>query len=1139
MKRVGGQWALSPTDLTKHVACAHITTLDVAVARSMLQAPRTMDELDLIVATGSAHEGRYLEWLRAAGRTIVDIPRMTDVFAGRAAAEQLTLEAMRAGAEVIYQATLVDGVWGGRADFLLRVETPSNLGSWSYEVADTGLARQLRVPALMQMALYAERLGQLQGAEPRQLHVITGDGENQPWRLLDVAAYASRIRSRLSGFLDDGPETEPVPVTHCQQCRWQAHCMAGWQRDDDLSLVAFMSRDHREALRAQGISTLGALANSDPAELPRSIGQSSRTRLVQQAAEQQRERSTGQPSYLLLPPAHRTGLLRLPQPNPGDLYLDFEGDPYADGGAGREYLAGLGDRSGAFTALWAHSAHEERQLTVDLLDLLTARWREHPAMHVYHYAPYETAALKRLTAKHGVREFELDQLLRAEVFVDLYAVVRQGLRISKPSYSIKKLEAFYWASERSEKVDTERSEKVDTARGGKVGRERSGEGGRERGGEVDTARSRNGGVADAIGSVVAYERWLVHRDATTLAQIEDYNHDDVRSTHDLHHWLEGRRNELFAMHGQLPRPEQLDVEPDQRKSDIEVAEADLAQRLQAAGHQLLGDLVQWHRREARPAWWEFFRLDDLQDDEFVDDASALGPLSAPIQIGSHKRSLLWRYTFEPQDTRVRAQKPVFDVMDHESAGTVVELDAVGGFVIVKRGAKEPPKSSRAFGPPGPIGDEPLRESIASAGEALLEGRSTLAHALLARQVPGTLREPDESAADAVVRIGRGLAGNVLAVQGPPGSGKTTVGARLIRALLDDGKTVGVTATSHSVIGHLLSAVGRPALHKCDADQHNGSSLITRAASNTAVLDAVVSGRVKLVGGTAWLWARSEMASAVDVLVVDEAGQFSLANAVAVAGGARSMVLLGDPQQLTQPSQAVHPDGAGASALEHLLDGHDTVPADRGVFLDTSWRMHPAITSFISELAYDERLSSAPGRERQEVLAGGRVWGSGIRVLEVAHVGKAAKSPEEARAIHDLWHSLQGVGHVDADGSSRPIGPQDIVIVAPYNNQVAEIRRLLPAARVGTVDKFQGQEASVVVYSMTSSTAEDAPRGIDFLYDTHRLNVAVSRARALAVVVLNPGLLDAAVRTPEQLRRVNALCRLVEVARKQDAPTRRR
>jgi uncharacterized protein len=266
-----------------------------------------------------------------------------------------------------------------------------------------------------------------------------------------------------------------------------------------------------------------------------------------------------------------------------------------------------------------------------------------------------------------------------------------------------------------------------------------------------------------------------------------------------------------------------------------------------------------------------------------------------------------------------------------------------------------------------------------------------------------------------------------------------------------------------------------------------------------------------------------------VLVVDEAGQFSLANAVAVARGARSMVLLGDPQQLAQPSRAQHPGGAGLSALEHLLDGHDTVPPDRGIFLDTSWRMHPAITAFVSDLAYEGRLTSAPGRERQEVRAGGPVSGSGIRVVRVPHTGNAAKSTEEARVVADLWTSFQGAEHTGTDGVTRRLGPDDVLIVAPYNNQVGEIRRLLPDARVGTVDKFQGQEAPVVLYSMTSSSADDAPRGVEFLYDLHRLNVAISRAQALAVVVLSPALLDAAVRSPEQLRRVNALCRLVEHA----------
>ena len=415
---------------------------------------------------------------------------------------------------------------------------------------------------------------------------------------------------------------------------------------------------------------------------------------------------------------------------------------------------------------------------------------------------------------------------------------------------------------------------------------------------------------------------------------------------------------------------------------------------------------------------------------------------------------------------------------------------------------------------------------------MLAGRDCLGQALVERRVPaGTQLREGESTTQAIVRLGLALDGEVLAIQGPPGSGKTTAAAELIRELLDAGKKVGVTATSHAVIGNLLKAVGRPALQKCDESQHCGSDDVAWSSDNAVVTRQLLDGDVNLVGGTAWFWTRADVAQAVDVLVVDEAGQFSLANAVAVARGARSMVLLGDPQQLAQPSQAVHPGESGASALEHLLDGHATIPPERGVFLDRSYRMHPDLTAFVSDLAYEGRLEAAPGRERVAVLGEGPLSGSGLRVHPVRHVLTAAdKSQQEADVVARLWQSVQGSTWRNHEGVESRIGPDQVLVVAPYNAQVALIKAALPdGARVGTVDKFQGQEAPVVIYSMTSTSADDAPRGVSFLYDLNRLNVAVSRAQALAVVVLSPLLLDAPVRTPEQLRRVNALCRLVESA----------
>src|SRR4051794_17663639 len=913
------------------------------------------DQGQLVADLGIAHELRYLESLEAEGGSVARLAGERD--------EAATVVAMRAGYDVIYQATFLDGTWGGQADFLLKTATPSALGNWSYEVADAKLARRVKVPALLQMATYADRVARLQGREPERLFVVTGDGTERPWRLVDVAAYARRARLRLEGFLGDAPATQPVPVSHCGQCPWQARCEAELRNGDDLSLVAGMRRDQRAGLHAVGITTLQQLADADAETLKASgIGKATRERVQEQAREQLRGRAAGAPTRTLLTPAPAQGLLPLPAPSPGDLYLDFEGDPLSGDGAGLEYLAGLGDRTGRFTALWAHDADQERRMVADLTDRIVDAWRTAPGMHVYHYAAYEVSALKRLTGRYGVREAELDQLLRAQRFVDLYPVVRQGMRISKESYSIKKVEAFY-------------------------------------------GREHTGDVADAMSSVVEYEQWLADRDPARLQAIESYNKDDVDSSRELHDWLETERAELEALHGPRPRPTVPEVSAPAPRSDAEVAELALVERLTDAGQALLGDLVQWHRREARPGWWEFFSRGDLEDEQLVEDRTAVGGLSGAVEIGTEKRSKLYAFTFPPQDAKLSVGKPAFDVDTRTRVGEVREIDAVGGRLVVK--STKVPAPSRGLGPEGPLDDKALRAAIAATADDVLTGRPRLGQTLLDRVVPAdTRRLPGEEAGDTVVRLGRTLHGEVLAVQGPPGSGKTRAASRLIRELLDAGKKVGVTASSHAVIGNVLRAVGRPALQKCDESQSCGAPGVEWSQDGGEVSDALLAGDVRLVGGTAWFWCRPELAEAVDVLVIDEAGQFSLANAVAVARAAKSLVLLGDPQQLAQPTQAVHPGESGLSALEHLLEGHPTVPEDRGVFLDRTYRMHPRLTAFVSDLAYEGRLESAPGRERIAVDG----WASGLAVRFVEHARPStASSADEARAVADLWRAPPGGG----------------------------------------------------------------------------------------------------------------------------------
>jgi uncharacterized protein len=277
-----------------------------------------------------------------------------------------------------------------------------------------------------------------------------------------------------------------------------------------------------------------------------------------------------------------------------------------------------------------------------------------------------------------------------------------------------------------------------------------------------------------------------------------------------------------------------------------------------------------------------------------------------------------------------------------------------------------------------------------------------------------------------------------------------------------------------------------------------------------------------------------MDQTLDYLFVDEAGQVALADALAVGTAARNLVLLGDPLQLAQVSQGVHPDNAGASILEHLLDDDATIPPERGLFLDRSRRMHPDVCDFISQVVYAGRLSSIDECASQSIESGGGLTGTGLRYLPVEHEGNARSSPEEADVIANaIAAMLDGGRFTDQDRETRELTLDDILVVTPYNAQVRCLRERLPdGARVGTVDKFQGQEAPVVFFSMATSSGAEIPRNVEFLFSRNRLNVAISRAQCLAVLVASPELLHIRCRNVDQLRMVSALCRLVELAEEQ-------
>jgi uncharacterized protein len=562
----------------------------------------------------------------------------------------------------------------------------------------------------------------------------------------------------------------------------------------------------------------------------------------------------------------------------------------------------------------------------------------------------------------------------------------------------------------------------------------------------------------------------------------------------------------------------------------------------------------------------------LTPQELVQESEALGDLEAAGPRGPAGRRTprsairrTWRYHMPAQEHDIGSRADLYDPAlqqerpdakwtDWKLKAQIVAIDDAAGTIDLSWPGEEEPRHPRAIVPLDTISDTDQRAAIFRLGEWVVDhgiegpGAWRAARDLLLRRAPRCgqdqgeeLRRPGESDQEAARRLVSCLDRGTLAIQGPPGSGKTYTGARMIAQLLSEGKRIGISATSHKVIANFLQHVVEATteehvdLRAVQKVSEEGQAFVdphvTLTEDNASARDGIATGEYNLAAGTAWFWASERSDLLVDVLFVDEAGQVALANVLAMSGAASSIVLLGDPQQLDQPLQGSHPPGADRSGLAHLLGEHATMPADRGLFLERTWRLHPDVCAFTSESFYDDRLVPQPDLVRQRLRGPRALDGTGLRMAELDHEGNDNRSVEEALRVEAIARDLVAAGSwTDRHGEERPIGWDDVLVITPYNAQVGAIALRLPEARVGTVDKFQGQEAPVSIYSMATSSPEDAPRGMDFLYSRHRLNVATSRARCVALVVASSALLRVRARTPEQMRLANALCRFAELAR---------
>src|SRR6266545_2793468 len=609
MQSTNGRILLSPSDLNDYVNCRHLTTLVREVARGEREAPHVADEATrLLQEKGELHELQFLERLHADGREVVEIA-MDERWDFDAAAAR-TLDAMRAGADVISQATFVNGPWRGRADFLMRSPGTTKLGAWSYEALDAKLARAEKPTYVLQLCFYSDGIASVQGERPETMHVLLGIGEKRSLRYDDFAAYYRRVRSRFESTVAAPAPTEGYPVEHCSLCNFRGVCEQRWKEEDHLVLVAGMRRAQIGRLREGGLPTLTALGEAAPGTKVKDVAPHSFETLRHQAALQLDARHTGQLGWHVIEAERGRGWELLPEAWPGDIVFDIEGDPFWEPARGLHFLFGLLLRDGTgwkYRPIWAHDRDSERRMFEAFVDLVHDRLVDYPRMHVYHYGTFENAAIKELMGIYATHENAVDQLLRGNIFVNLHTVVRQGLRAGVDSYSLKKVEAL-------------------------------------------AAFQRRAHVQRGMDAVLTYEKWMSAPDEALLASIAAYNEEDCRATLALRDWLVAQHPADKAWAQAIAQIEHEDEAADERNA--------LRQRLldgaePGSARWLAGELLEYHRREARPGWWwHFMRRDQMSNEELIDDGEAIGGLVPTGAAVADKKSLIYTLTFPTQQYKL-------------------------------------------------------------------------------------------------------------------------------------------------------------------------------------------------------------------------------------------------------------------------------------------------------------------------------------------------------------------------------------------------------------------------------------------------------------------------------------------------------
>ena len=1141
---------ISPSVVTAWLACPHSLTLRLNGKGKPNSARHFGNFAQLIMDRGNQHEANCLESLQKefSSEEILELIKPDkesfQQFYDRVEVPEPS------DYKVVYQAPLIFDGMRGIADFLVSVDSKGNPLP-TFMPVDAKLARNAAKPGhVLQLCFYADAIESRTGIRPEKVEIWLGkDGRTNPEviYLRDVDAYWNRSKKKLKAILeaDVPPETEAVPCSHCTFCVYQETCETEWKRSDSLFYVAGATKQDREKLVSTGVNTRADLAiRTKPVD---KLSPKRLTKLQKQAAAQVKSRASLTDDFVPSPLTHVEifpkpaeiiepfGFELLPPADPGDIFLDYEGHPFWTIQEGLIFLFGYwsSDDNGKtwrFTAMWAHDKQDEQIAGEQLVKFITARQRQYPNMHVYHYNHTERSSLASLLVEQADTLDRFRELVEKNIFIDIYQIIRQGLIIGVESYGLKNIEKIAGFSR-----------------------------------QLPESAATKG--ADAV---VEYEGYMNTEDPLSaeaqqhLLNIALYNQGDVEATQAVRDWL----LQLRATHyPKMPWP--LPAVALQPKV-IDPVVVQLLTSPLGTPENLLGHVCGFWDRENSAAFAALNVLLDTDPDDHLAHLRILADLEFVRFVDEPPKKKTEGSDEEDAEESAVSMVLSFETQEADSelqdgSGSVAFRDALGDICYaslkvhridneIKIDWKYERDSSLA--PRFLVKSDKYKEdkkraalaAIASLAVSTAGLRSIPAtEALLSRQKIDVVKKCSgkykkfPTDVHSLTEILKEMNGEVLPIQGPPGTGKTFTGAALIVNLFRTMPNIriGLATFGHSACNNLVAAIKNAGLTQAElakvlrSPPSNRTGIAGIRISNPSpelkIPRPFWSKDYQIFAGVVSPFCEPEFAQPefqLDYLFIDEAGQMSLADAVAISRAAKNIILLGDPLQLPQVVQATHHEGSGRSVLEHFLGDREIVQPTEGVFLDTSYRMHPEICQYISERIYQGKLKPFAQCGKQNVDG---EYGLSIQLMN--HSDRSSVSSEEVNKVTELVNHYLGkpwTDRTDDVPKQRTIEEKDILIVAPYNLQRRAIESKLKELgveqiQVGTVDKFQGREAAIVIFSMAASSADDVPRGARFLFDRNRLNVAVSRAKCLAIIVCNEPLLDTVAKDIDQMKSISALC----------------